>query len=960
MKRRFLVIILLCLAVARLQGAEDKRNAWSSVYSERPDDPLSVYFTPDKFNTATDGSLDVSDALQEAIDRVQETVRYGILFIPEGTYRISRTINVWKGIRLIGYGKKRPVFVLAKNTADFDTGEGKYMFRFCSDRPRGNRPIQDANAGTFYSGMRNINLRIEQGNSAAVAVRFHVAQHCFLSYIDFYLSEGNIGIEDGGNEIEFCRFFGGDYGIKTGKTSPGWQFLVLDSYFENQKRAAIETREAGLTIIRANIRKTPSAVIIRDGYPEELWISDSRFEEIKNEAIHISNENNPRTEINAENISLINTPVFAKLGDSGKVFENPYKYAIVSEFSHGLQINSLGETGEISSIFELKASKSAPSLVSTDIPLVPDNSQWINLKSLGAKGDGQNDDTQILNHAIENHQIIYLPSGHYRVSEPIVLKPNTILIGLHPSITQIILKDSAEAWQGAGPPLPLLETPKGGTNIVTGIGLNTAGVNPRAVAAKWMAGENSLMNDVRFVGGHGTYTLNGRDIPVYNDNRTADGIRYRNWDVQYPSLWVTESGGGSFKDIWTPSPYASEGMYISNTSTSGRIYYMSSEHHVRNEIVLDNVQNWRFFGLQLEEESGEGPYCLPLDIRNSSNLLFTNTFLYRVSRITTSFPYAIRVENVSHIGFKGLHNYSWTKHPFENSIFDMSSGNYVRPREFARFVLSSETPKKNYYSRAKKLADGFGFIDAAVADERGNIYFSDSKAHHIYRYNTDSKITLLCNLPTNPTALAVDKNGWIIAITRVVSAPSIHTRGEINAISFDPENPLTTLIALKEKNIEEIDNNVLLYFQTTKHQNENNLPRALVEKPKTCFLSADGSVAIPNTSDIGQTYSLKQAHRNNYFYVSTSPGLRTYRCTVSSDGKSLTEPHLFAESGAVDVAIDDTGKVYIPADNIKIFDENGILIDEIPTPERPINILFGGKNEKKLYFFSSSAFFVVD
>jgi len=39
---------------------------------------------------------------------------------------------------------------------------------------------------------------------------------------------------------------------------------------------------------------------------------------------------------------------------------------------------------------------------------------------------------------------------------------------------------------------------------------------------------------------------------------------------------------------------------------------------------------------------------------------------------------------------------------------------------------------------------------------------------------------------------------------------------------------------------------------------------------------------------------------------------------------------------------------------------NGILIDEIPTPERPINILFGGKNEKKLYFFSSSAFFVVD
>ncbi len=50
---------------------------------------------------------------------------------------------------------------------------------------------------------------------------------------------------------------------------------------------------------------------------------------------------------------------------------------------------------------------------------------------------------------------------------------------------------------------------------MTGIGLYTNGINPRAVAAKWMAGTNSMMNDVRFLGGHGTIDPNataGREL----------------------------------------------------------------------------------------------------------------------------------------------------------------------------------------------------------------------------------------------------------------------------------------------------------------------------------------------------------------------------------------------------------------------------------------------------------------
>ena len=131
----------------------------------------------------------------------------------------------------------------------------------------------------------------------------------------------------------------------------------------------------------------------------------------------------------------------------------------------------------------------------------------------------------------------------------------------------------------------MIEAPKGGTNIVIGIGLYTNGINPRAVAAKWMAGADSMMNDVRFLGGHGTIGIDGSRENPYNNTHTADPDLNRRWDGQYPSLWVTDGGGGTFFDIWTPSTFAQAGMLVSDTSTEGRVYEMSSEHHVRNEVA---------------------------------------------------------------------------------------------------------------------------------------------------------------------------------------------------------------------------------------------------------------------------------------------------------------------------------------------------------------------------------------
>ncbi|HVH59202.1 MAG TPA: glycosyl hydrolase family 28-related protein, partial [Candidatus Sulfotelmatobacter sp.] len=166
------------MTIVLMAGAAPLFGASSSVYSRRLEDPQATYLTADRFPVHADGKGDDSVAIQQAIDRVQETTGQGILFIPSGQYRLTRTLFVWPGIRLIGYGPTRPVFVLADDTPGFQTGPA-YMVFFAGFRPgpqfekllanrfpNGHPPptpgtvppsfVPDANPGTFYSAMSNI------------------------------------------------------------------------------------------------------------------------------------------------------------------------------------------------------------------------------------------------------------------------------------------------------------------------------------------------------------------------------------------------------------------------------------------------------------------------------------------------------------------------------------------------------------------------------------------------------------------------------------------------------------------------------------------------------------------------------------------------------------------------------------------------------------------------------------
>ena len=964
-----------------------------SFYRLRLEDKKAVYLTRNEGGLHGDGVADDTDAIQAAINKVQETTGQGIVFVPEGRYRLSKTVFLWPGIRLIGWGAHRPVFALGKNTPGYQQGMG-YMLMFTGGRPRNNaapirqgrpqRPIEgvvplnpaipDANPGTFYSAVSNIDFEIEDGNPAAVGIRFHAAQHCYLAHMDFHIGSGLSALHDVGNEAEDLHFYGGQYGIMTRKPSPGWQFTLLDATFEGQSQAAIKEHEAGLTLIRAHISKTPTAISIDPNYSEELWVKDSRFEDISGPAVIVSNENGLRTEINLEGIVCRHVPVFLSFRESGRKLEGRGEIYRVNALTHGLTFET-GETqGEVKTNYDASVLKEMPASVASDIPVLPPQDTWVNLQDLGAKGDSTTDDTVAIQKAIAAHRAIYIPSGRYIVTDTITLKPDTVLIGLNPTTTQFDIPDSTPAFQGPGSPKPLLEAPKGGTNIVTGIGLYTNGINSRAVGAKWMAGKDSLMDDVRFLGGHGT-TLPGVAFnTIYNNTHTADTDLNRRWDSQYPSLWVTDGGGGTFANIWTPTTFAQAGMFISNTTTSGRVYELSSEHHVRNEVKLDHVSNWQIYALQTEEERGEGPFCLPLWIEHSSNVTIANFHGYRVVSSSQPFLNAVHVADSKDIRFRNVHVYGDNKVSFDNSlVIDGPVQRMIRNREFAAMTVDTsakavvEKPKRSVRvngAKVERLTSGFYNISGAAVDGAGQLYFVDAHWQRIYRWLPDERrAAIVRDSPLDPVQLAFDKAGNLMVV-------SYAGTGTVYWFKPDDLGQDITLIMPQPSASRE---GMTAVLPVNYWRNENDFVTAVPVKRPYQYVSPDGMTFIPagedfvtgalyygtKMADVLRAFSLGKAVEGKPFFVSDESAQKTYSANVAADG-TLTDVKLFAEVGGENVAQDDEGNVYIAAGQIYVYNHEGELIDTIDVPERPINLAFGGKDGRTLYILARTSLYSVE
>jgi len=950
-----------------------------------------------------------SDALQAAINKATTEKSFGILFIPEGKYRITKTIYIPGAIRLIGYGVNRPEIILGKNTPGFqklDSGsryQEKYMIFFTGGIVAEGRQPGDAGAGTFYSAISNIDMRIEDGNPVAVALRTHYAQHGFVSHMVINIGKGKAGISEVGNEMEDVTFLGGDYGIISGQTSPSWPIAVVDTWFEGQRKAAIQCFSTGYALVNMHVKNSPVAVEIRENQIDRLFMENCLFDNVTEAGVIISIEKNSLTQVNLLNIKCRNVPVLVKYRQSGKQLDVALKTYMVKEFTYGLILDDMTANSEYKTIENIEPLQLFPEKLENDIPALPPMDKWVNIKELGASGDGTTDDTKIFQDAIAKYDVIYIPQGWYHITRTLKMKPGKKLIDLHPMGTQLILAESEPAFSGFGGPKPLLESSEGGDDILNGIGLSTGGYNYRAVGCKWMAGEKSYMNDVKFIGGHGSMRK-----PTPGAAQTAGGNRQGGgfggtqraissptspvaeqgldlaWDNQYWSLWITKNGGGIIKDIWTANTYATNGLYVSNTSTQCRIYAISLEHHVRSEARFENVSNFKLYAFQLEEESREGKEAIAIDLSNCENVVFNNLWQYRVIRVTTPKRFGARVWNCENVVFRNVKNYTQKLVANEFTAYDVNKEIPVYPWEYAKMTITGKEAANNIVTnqvgKVERLVSGFDFAMGITSDSKGNIYFCETLKKRIYKWSAESNsATILADYPRQPFVLATDTKDNLLVVVRYDPQPGYMVGGKQETVkrlpddntayssfgnsgwaaycySINPDNPDETFKPMPRVANKDLKNIVKSYYPSSRWH--YTFDRTAVYYPDSSFVAPDGITVIPDGYDIGRCAALTAAVAGKPFYAIDEIPHRLVQMDVGTGGK-LSDLREIQSRGGYSTSVDKDGNLYVADGQIFEYDKNGNELKRINMPERPISITFGGKDGNTLFATTQTSLYSI-
>ena len=1000
MQRHAMVALALCAAALACAPAH---SASRSVLQQLPEDPRAVIA-----RGVGDGVADDTAALQRTIDGAANKGEGGIVFLPSGRYRITRTLLVPQAVRVYGVGATRPVFVLGASTPGFQRGvanmvvftggtpdeTGKVPMPVPTVVPNGEQ-VRDANQSTFYSAMSNVDFEIGDGNPAAAAVRFRAAQHANLSHIDFHIGSGLAAIYQVGNIGYDLRFFGGRYGILTEKTSPAWQYTLLDSSFDGQREAAVREHEAHLTLVNVDIRNAPVGIEIERGYGDSLWGRDVHFENIAKAAVVISKEGSVFTQVGFEHATARKAPVFARFRDSGKVVAGLGAAYEVSAFNYGLTVPGLGSTGAFATKLAMVPLASAAPATAPALPPLPPSAQWINVHSLGVMGDGVTDDTAALQRAIDTQRVLYLPLGFYIVHDTLRMKADTVLVGLHPGLTQLVLPNNTAAFAGVGAPKALLESAQGGAGMVSGIGLATGEINPRALALLWKAGADSFVDDVRIQGGHGTRLASGVRSDPYA--KTADFDPSTHWDRQYPSIWVTDGGGGTFAAIWTPSTFAQAGFYVSNTKTPGHVYELSAEHHVRAEIVLDGVENWEFLAPQTEEEVRDGMDALSMEIRNSRHLLIANYHAYRVTRSIKPAAAAVKISNSGDIRFRNVHVNAESgfascdengcatylrasKYPFENAIVDLTGQRALREREFAVLDIPAGKPAAAAPALGKvvKLEDGFYSIAGAAVDAAGKLYFVDRHFQRIYGWSQGEGLSVLRDAPLDPVNLAVDKSGALMVLSSAGPEGTVYSvRPELPAGAMTVIAPTPVAAHAGARTALPVN-----FWQNGEFRDQLDVDtftfptlaqmfaRAVALPKAREYVSPDGSLVLPAFRVLRQGPPNQLGYRwsdtlDTHGFVSAAAGERvvftngsqnlTFSALVGAGG-ALTDLRQVADRGGESAAVDHAGKVYVANGQVFIY-AGGKQVGRIDVPERPLQLIFGGKDKRTLFILTHHALY---
>jgi sugar lactone lactonase YvrE len=263
----------------------------------------------------------------------------------------------------------------------------------------------------------------------------------------------------------------------------------------------------------------------------------------------------------------------------------------------------------------------------------------------------------------------------------------------------------------------------------------------------------------------------------------------------------------------------------------------------------------------------------------------------------------------------------------------------------------------------QKLASGFFNISGGAVDRAGDFYFVDARWQRIHRWSErDRVVSTVHDTPLDPVNLAFDKAGNLMVVSYA---------GSGTVYAFTPGSPMDRFEVIKP--VDAAPRPGLVAVRPVGDWRLAVDPST--GKPAARlfhYLSPDGTTFISagrdfvtgasswnvKSADLLRSFGLAAASPGQPFYVTSESEVTTWRGTIGPDG-NFPDLTPFVQQGGESVAVDAAGNVFVAAGRIFVYTPQGRLIDTIDTPERPIQIVFGGVDRRTLFITARAALYSV-
>lgn len=666
-----------------------------------------VDVTQPPFSADSSGRQDSTAALQAAIDYARD--HQMVCFFPPGTYRISDTLHctqqlyrrtngrVFGGNRfpnlLVGSsaGPDRPRIMLAPRAPGFgDPAKPKIMVHvwargYLNATTAGRvgdglSPEQEQPNISMNQMLVHLEFAIGEGNPGAVVVRHQAAEGSALEDCVIDATGGHTGLQGGigsGGGSHGVTVLGGRYGLDftgymngtqptptiTGFTLRGQTDTAIVSTSRQTLVAAglriIADRTAGplirvpgnagasigdLSLIDAEIRFEGEAL----EKPERTVIASDRGVMLRN--VWVRGATTVSGPLPGNPDGWLQVATFAAPAKPQVNQERQYRYPVYRDGRSVPEIREVSHGGEPPA--DLQARHLPPSPFPTaETP----GAAVVTAAPYRAKGDGQADDTTAIQRAIDEHEVVLLPRGCYRLSRTLRLKPATKLVGMGQHLSFLTARPEGDFADPAHP-RPLVQTADtaDAETVLAFLCLWAPRDCPGATMLDWRCGGRSVFRAVELYD-FGTYGFGAPPKGPQPPTRVG------------PLVVVRGHGGG----LWYN--YRAERLVIDG-ATGPLNFYQFSPQQVTSEIR--HAQRVAVFGTKYE---GNGPM---LTIRDSDQIaLFghggngkgrADQTLFVFER-TPNFLFANGVDGPTRIGSTSLsHREGSTDPQFWHMLFDDS------------------------------------------------------------------------------------------------------------------------------------------------------------------------------------------------------------------------------------------------------------------------------------------------